>query len=157
MDGGKFNAQTVRGLGVSETAQLTVDRHWRTTDKLKLTDVPACRPCRNGRGCLFQQLTAFVIGFTIKSIAVDVFGNVFSDIAGSAALFRVNGLGMKARLFGLIASQFVTVFLPRIIANDEAHALDIFRQHEHKHVPVRRPVVMRFGNTYAENADFFPV
>jgi hypothetical protein len=51
----------------------------------------------------------------------------------------------------------VAVFLPRIITDDEAHALDIFRQHKHKHVPVRRSVVMRLGNTDAENADFFPV
>lgn len=51
----------------------------------------------------------------------------------------------------------MVVFLPRIIANDEAHALNVFRQHKHKHVPVRRPVVMRFSNTNAENADFFPV
>ena len=64
---------------------------------------------------------------------------------------------MKARLFGFVASQFVVVFIPRIITNDEAHALNVFRQHEHKHVPVRRPVVMRFSNTDAENADFFPV
>ncbi|STV07711.1 Uncharacterised protein [Klebsiella pneumoniae subsp. ozaenae] len=45
MDGGKFNAQTVRGLGISETTQFTVDRHRRAANKLELTDVPARRPC----------------------------------------------------------------------------------------------------------------
>lgn len=63
----------------------------------------------------------------------------------------------KRAFFGFIASQFVAVFLPRIITDDEAHALDIFRQHEHKHVPMRRSIMVRLGNTYAENADFFPV
>lgn len=73
MDGCKLNAQAVCGLGVSEAAQLTVDRHRRTADKLELTDVPTRRPCRNGWSGLFQQFTAFVIGFTIQSIAVDIF------------------------------------------------------------------------------------
>lgn len=45
MDGGKLNAQTVRGFGISEATQLTVNRHRRTTNKLKLTDVPARSPC----------------------------------------------------------------------------------------------------------------
>jgi hypothetical protein len=51
----------------------------------------------------------------------------------------------------------VVVFLPRIITDYEANTFDIFRQHEHEHVPVRRSVVMRLGDTNAENTDFFPV
>ncbi len=73
MNSSKLNAEAVSGLGISKAAQLAVDGHRRTTDKLKLTNVPTSRPCRNGGGSLFQQLAVFVIDFAIKCIAIDIF------------------------------------------------------------------------------------
>ncbi|CCJ99498.1 hypothetical protein BN130_2190 [Cronobacter malonaticus 507] len=153
----KLNAKPACRFRISHAAQLAVNRHRRAAHKLKLTDMPARRPGRNS-GCGFlQHFAALVVSLVIQCIAVNIFTDVFSHIAGSAALFRVDGFGMKTRLAGLLAFQFVEVFLVGIPADNGTHAGGVFRQHKHQHVPVRRAVVVRLRYTNAENSDFVTV
>ena len=157
MRSSKFHAQAVGGFTVSQAAQLAVYRHRRAAHKLKLPDMPAGRPGRNGGGGFFQLFTAFIIQLTVQRVPVDIFRNVFRDVPCRAAFLRIDRFSMEAGFTSLFRGQLVGVLLVCIIAHYLTHLIYIFRAHKHQHVPVRRGVMVRLGHPNAKNTDVFAV
>lgn len=112
-------------------------------------------PMRKRRGGFLKVFAAFVVRLAVQRVAIDILGNVFSNVTRCAAFLRVDSLGVKTGLAGLVGRKLVAVFLPGVVAHNLAHALSLFRAHKHQHVPVWGRVVMRLGNTDSEDADFF--
>ena len=95
------------------TAQLTPYRYRRTTNLLKLTDAPTGCPGRYCFGHVTQAFASFAIFLTIERIAIDVLGNVFGDVAGSAAFGGINTFNMEA---GAAGNPLATEFNARVFS-----------------------------------------
>lgn len=70
---------------------------------------------------------------------------------------RVYSFSVKASFSGVIALQFKSVFLLCVFLHNAANALNVFGQHEHQHVPVRRTVMVGFSNADAKQTNRLPV
>ncbi len=131
----------------TDTATLAISTHGRNANRAKLRDAPRCCPRRHRRSGFSQQLTGFMVAFTLKCIAVDIFGNVFSDVASGPALVQV--LALKAIFSG---SALVTVFFQRIAAHDVDNLLALPALTKKHHVPVWRTVMVRLNHPHSVDA-----
>ncbi|CQD58477.1 Uncharacterised protein [Yersinia enterocolitica] len=85
-----------------------------------------------------------MITFTLKRVAVDILGNVFSDVASGSAFVHV--LTLKAIFSG---SALVTIFFQRIAAHDVDYLLALAALAKQHHVPVRRTVMMWLNHAHS--------
>lgn len=88
-----------------------------------------------------------MVNLAVERITVDIFSDVFGDIASRAAFVQV--LGFKPVL---CCTALIAVFLQRIPSHDVDYLLALFTLAEQHHMPVRRTVMVRFNDTHTVNA-----
>jgi hypothetical protein len=69
--GSKFDAEVDGGFMIGHAAQLTINRYRRAADKLKLTNTPAGRPDRHGRGDYLQLFATVIVKPAVQRVTVD--------------------------------------------------------------------------------------
>ncbi|CQR01725.1 Uncharacterised protein [Yersinia enterocolitica] len=88
-----------------------------------------------------------MVTFTLKRIAVDILGNVFSDVASGPAFVHV--LTLKA-VFS--SPALVTIFFQRIAAHDVDYLLALAALAKQHHMPVRCTVMVWLNHPHSVDA-----
>lgn len=81
-------------------------------------------------GAVTQRSAGFFADFLSQPSPVDVFADVFSDIAGRRALTRVDKLGLEAR--PCIGAQLLAVFTDGKLTQQRGDGTAVFLRMKHR-------------------------